>query len=58
MKMVSHDGYYFSDPWRSSRKSGAGVTVQHAFHYIDLLLYLAGPARGSTRACETWRIPR
>ena len=29
--------------WRSSRRSGAGVTVQHAFHYIDLLQYLAGP---------------
>ncbi len=36
--------YYHSDPWRSSRRSGAGVTVQHAFHYIDLLQYLAGPA--------------
>lgn len=26
------------------RRSGAGVTIQHAFHYIDLLQYLAGPA--------------
>ncbi|UCD29645.1 MAG: Gfo/Idh/MocA family oxidoreductase, partial [Planctomycetota bacterium] len=35
--------YYHSDPWRSRRQSGAGLTVQHAFHYIDLLQYLAGP---------------
>ena len=36
--------YYHSDAWRSSRQSGAGVTVQHAFHYVDLLQYLVGPA--------------
>jgi predicted dehydrogenase len=43
MKWFRATDYYFSDPWRSSRKSGAGVTIQHAFHYIDLLQYLAGP---------------
>ena len=43
MKFYRTEEYYHSDPWRSSRRSGAGVTVQHAFHYIDLLLYLAGP---------------
>ncbi len=43
MKFFRDAGYYHSDPWRSSRRSGAGVTVQHAFHYIDLLHYLAGP---------------
>jgi UDP-N-acetyl-2-amino-2-deoxyglucuronate dehydrogenase len=43
MKFYRTEEYYHSDPWRSSRKSGAGVTVQHAFHYIDLLHYLAGP---------------
>ncbi|HOZ45260.1 MAG TPA: Gfo/Idh/MocA family oxidoreductase [Candidatus Hydrogenedentes bacterium] len=37
--------YYHMDAWRSSRKSGAGVTVQHAFHYIDLLQYLGGDVR-------------
>jgi len=44
MKWFREADYYHSDPWRSSRRSGAGVTVQHAFHYIDLLQYLAGPA--------------
>lgn len=43
MKWYRSTEYYHSDPWRSSRRSGAGVTVQHAFHYIDLLQYLAGP---------------
>ncbi|NQU76937.1 MAG: Gfo/Idh/MocA family oxidoreductase [Planctomycetes bacterium] len=44
MKWYRTTEYYLSDGWRSSRRSGAGVTVQHAFHYIDLLLYLMGPA--------------
>jgi len=43
MKWFRTSEYYHSDPWRSSRQSGAGVTVQHAFHYIDLLQYLVGP---------------
>ncbi|MEI7437786.1 MAG: Gfo/Idh/MocA family oxidoreductase, partial [bacterium] len=43
MKWFRATEYYQSDAWRMSRKSGAGVTVQHAFHYIDLLQYLAGP---------------
>ena len=45
MKWYRSIEYYHSDPWRSSRRSGAGVTIQHAFHYIDLLHYLAGPAK-------------
>lgn len=45
MKWFRATEYYHSDPWRSSRKSGAGVTVQHAFHYIDLVQYLGGPVR-------------
>ena len=45
MKWYRSSEYYHSDAWRSSRKSGAGVTVQHAFHYIDLLQYLMGPAQ-------------
>jgi len=44
MKWFRSTDYYQSDAWRMSRKSGAGVTVQHAFHYIDLLQYLMGPA--------------
>ena len=44
MKWFRSSEYYLSDDWRSSRKSGAGVTIQHAFHYIDLLQYLIGPA--------------
>ncbi len=44
MKWFRSTAYYHSDAWRQSRQSGAGVTVQHAFHYIDLLQHLAGPA--------------
>lgn len=44
MKWYRSADYYRSDAWRSDRCSGAGVTIQHAFHYIDLLSYLAGPA--------------
>ena len=44
MKWFRSTEYYQSDAWRMSRQSGAGVTVQHAFHYIDLLRYIAGPA--------------
>ena len=45
MKWYRPADYYHMDPWRSSRQCGAGVTIQHAFHYIDLLLYLAGPMK-------------
>jgi predicted dehydrogenase len=45
MKWYRSTEYYQTDPWRSDRRSGAGVTIQHAFHYIDLLAYLLGPAR-------------
>ena len=45
MKWFRDAGYYHMDAWRSQRRSGAGVTIQHAFHYIDLLQFLAGPAR-------------
>jgi UDP-N-acetyl-2-amino-2-deoxyglucuronate dehydrogenase len=45
MKWYRPDTYYKSDGWRSSQKSGSGVTVAQAFHYIDLLVYLAGPAK-------------
>lgn len=45
MKWYRSSDYYRSDSWRMSRRSGAGVTVQQAFHYIDLLQYLVGPAR-------------
>lgn len=45
MKWYRTTEYYQADPWRSQRRSGAGVTIQHAFHYIDLLLYLLGPAQ-------------
>jgi predicted dehydrogenase len=44
MKWYRPSDYYKMDAWRSNRKCGAGVTIQHAFHYIDLLQYLMGPA--------------
>ncbi|MGQ9733318.1 MAG: Gfo/Idh/MocA family protein, partial [Candidatus Zipacnadales bacterium] len=43
MKWYRPTEYYLSDAWRSKREEGAGVTIQHAFHYLDLLLHLAGP---------------
>lgn len=45
MKWFRSTEYYKSDAWRMSRRSGAGVTIQQAFHYVDLLQYIAGPAR-------------
>ncbi len=45
MKWFRPTDYYQMDAWRSSREHGAGVTVQQAFHYYDLLLYLMGPVK-------------
>jgi UDP-N-acetyl-2-amino-2-deoxyglucuronate dehydrogenase len=45
MKWFRTTEYYQSDAWRMSRRSGAGVTIQQAFHYLDLLIYLMGPAQ-------------
>ena len=45
MKWFRAAEYYHMDAWRKSRRSGAGVTSQQAFHYIDLLQYLVGPPR-------------
>jgi predicted dehydrogenase len=42
MKWFRSEDYYFSDPWRKYRAEGAGVTIQHAFHYLDLLHHLMG----------------
>jgi predicted dehydrogenase len=43
MKWYRSSEYYRMDAWRMSRRSGAGVTIQQAFHYLDLLQYLVGP---------------
>lgn len=45
MKWFRSADYYRMDAWRMSRRSGAGVTIQQAFHYVDLLQYLVGPPR-------------
>jgi len=45
MKWFRAAEYYHIDAWRMSRRAGAGVTIQQAFHYVDLLQYLAGPVR-------------
>jgi predicted dehydrogenase len=45
MKWFRSSDYYKMDAWRMSRRSGAGVTIQQAFHYIDLLQYIVGPVR-------------
>lgn len=45
MKWFRSTEYYRTDAWRVSRRSGAGVTINQAFHYVDLLQYLVGPAK-------------
>jgi len=45
MKWFRSSEYYQSDAWRAQRRAGAGVTIQQAFHYIDLLQYLVGPVK-------------
>ncbi len=45
MKWFRSADYYRMDAWRALRRAGAGVTIQQAFHYIDLLQYLAGAVR-------------
>ena len=45
MKWFRTTDYYKMDAWRTSRRSGAGVTIQQAFHYLDLLQYLVGPVK-------------
>lgn len=45
MKWFRTMEYYCVDPWRTSRRSGAGVTIMQAFHYLDLLQYLIGPVK-------------
>jgi predicted dehydrogenase len=45
MKWFRSSHYYTADAWRTQRRSGAGVTIQQAFHYIDLLQYLVGPVQ-------------
>lgn len=45
MKWFRSTEYYSRDTWRSSRSQGAGVTIQHAFHYLDLLYHLMGPVQ-------------
>ncbi len=53
MKWYRTTEYYLTDAWRSQRQSGAGVTIQHAFHYIDLVSYLAGEAESvQARMCN------
>ena len=52
MKWYRPADYYRMDAWRSSRRFGAGVTIQQAFHYIDLLQYLVGPVK-RVHACMT-----
>jgi len=43
MKWFRPTDYYLMDDWRSKREQGAGVTIQHAFHYLDVLHHLMGP---------------
>ena len=45
MKWFRSQDYYRMDAWRASRRSGAGVTIGQAFHYLDLLQYLVGSVK-------------
>ena len=42
MKWYRPQEYYKMDKWRSLKNEGAGVTIQQAFHYLDLIIYLTG----------------
>jgi predicted dehydrogenase len=42
MKWYRSQDYYYMDNWRHLKEQGAGVTIQQAFHYLDLLIYLTG----------------
>ena len=53
MKWFRTTEYYLTTPWRKLKGSGSGVTMHLAFHYIDLLQYLVGPASSVTaRMCN------
>lgn len=43
MKWHRSEEYYRSETWRGQPEQGAGVLMQHASHYIDLLQWLVGP---------------
>jgi UDP-N-acetyl-2-amino-2-deoxyglucuronate dehydrogenase len=43
MKWYRSEEYYRSEAWRSRPEQGAGVLLQHASHYVDLLQWLLGP---------------
>ena len=45
MKWFRPAEYYRMAAWRGQRRSGSGVTIAQAFHYIDLLQYLVGPVK-------------
>ena len=45
MKWYRPADFYRMDTWRSMRQAGAGVILQQAIHYIDILHYLVGPVR-------------
>jgi predicted dehydrogenase len=45
MKWFRPVEYYRLAAWRAQQHAGSGVTIAQAFHYIDLLQYLAGPVK-------------
>ena len=42
MKWFRPAEYYKMDAWRSLKEQGAGVTIQQAFHYLDLIIHITG----------------
>ena len=45
MKWYRSEEYYRIEAWRSQAEQGAGVLLQHASHYVDLLQWLFGPVK-------------
>lgn len=43
MKWFRPKEYYSGVKWRTERSYGAGVIIQHVFHYYDVLQHLMGP---------------
>ena len=53
-KLYRSQEYYDSGSWRGTwQLDGGGVLMNHGIHYVDLLVYLAGPVKMVTARCAT-----
>lgn len=57
LKWYRSEAYYRSEAWRTQPDHGAGVLMQHASHYIDLLQWLVGPVENVVARTENLAQP-